>query len=192
MLTRMRYLMLSLLTLTLLTVSGICAAQTVIHHCTGSKGTPVFTDQPCASLGAVPAASTANPLAPHAPTGPTHCPMDIPALRKRVAAVFKAHDANALAGLMLWRGYGARGATDTVQHLAQLMQWPFLGFVRADKNHAPAPAASAARAWLPPLATAIDTRTIALDSLTLKLGNPAQPRVSFRITRRDGCYWLEP
>lgn len=196
----MRTLMLSSLALMLLAVSSACAAQTVIHHCISADGTPLFTDQPCDSLDATPVAKTTipdtasrSPLAPHAPTGPKHCPLDIPTLKARVAAAFKTRDANALAGLMLWRGYHDRGATHTVKQLAQLMQWPFLGFAQADKKTPSTSTISTASLGLPPLSSNTVTQPPAPpDTLTLKLANPARPQVSFRIIQRDGCYWLEP
>ncbi len=166
------------------------APQTTIHHCVGASGTPVFTDQPCASMDAVPATSRTDPLAPGPPTGPRTCPRDRGQLEQRVAAAFRARDANALAGLMLWRGYGERGAVRTVRDLADLMQWPFLGFAGA------APATpSPAMAGLPPLLPAAPATIAGPPSpgmLTIRLGRPEQPEVSFAVRSRAGCLWLEP
>ncbi|HEX7339042.1 MAG TPA: DUF4124 domain-containing protein, partial [Rhodanobacteraceae bacterium] len=102
--------------------------QTAIHHCVGANGTPVFTDRSCASLDAQPA-GTAEAAQPH---GPKWCPRDRHALRERIAAAFRHHDANALAGLMLWRGYDARDAMATLDRLARLVALPFQGFADAD------------------------------------------------------------
>src|SRR5699024_7329645 len=73
----------------LLAVSGTCVAATQIHHCVAADGTPTFTDRPCSSVGAVPATPAANPLSPRGAHAPRHCPMDIDALKKRVAKVFQ-------------------------------------------------------------------------------------------------------
>ncbi|HET8554443.1 MAG TPA: hypothetical protein VFL78_06415 [Rhodanobacteraceae bacterium] len=168
------------------------AMQTVIHHCVGADGTPVFTDQPCASMDAVPATSDTNPFAPRQSAGPRTCPRDRKALQKRVADAFRTHDANALAGLMLWRGYSKFGAIHTVHDLAGLMQWPFLGFADAS----PASERSVLNIpGLPPLMPApAQSATAALpsDVLTIHLGRPQQPNVTFAVTTRAGCLWLQP
>ena len=160
---RLSFLLLLCLPLACLPTPAI--AQTAIHHCVAPDGTPVFTDQPCASMGAT-KASTAptNPFAPGPPTPPRACPKTLDALKKRVAEAFGAHNANALAGLMLWHGYGERGAVHTMRDLADLMQWSFLGF-------------------------ADDPMT---DTLSIKLDRPDQPGASFAITSQAGCLWLQP
>lgn len=141
------------------------AAQATIHHCVMSDGTPVFTDQPCPSMGAT-KASTAptDPFAPGPPAPPRTCPKTMDALENRVAEAFRAHNANALAGLMLWHDYGERRAVHTLRDLADLMRGPFLGFAGNP----------------------------ALDTLSIKLGRPDQPETSFAIANRAGCLWLQP
>lgn len=179
----------------LLCVPLACTAapmQTVIHHCLDADGTPVYTDQPCASMDAVPATSNADPFAPSRAAGPRTCPRDRKALEKRVASAFRTHDANALAGLMLWRGYSEFGAVHTVHDLADLMQWPLLGFANASSATA---RSTLAVPGLPPLmpATAQSTAVSPLpDVLTLRLGRPKQPDISFAIAQRAGCLWLQP
>ncbi|HET6587721.1 MAG TPA: DUF4124 domain-containing protein [Oleiagrimonas sp.] len=188
----MRFAALLVLLCLPLACSAAPAMQTVIHHCVDADGTPVFTDQPCASMDAVPATSDVNPFAPRSSAGPRTCPRDRKALKKRVANAFKTHDANALAGLMLWRGYSEFGAVHTVQDLADLMQWPFLGFAEAS----PAAGRSVpAVPGLPPLMPAMAQSTPAApppDVLTIHLGRPQQPDVTFAITPRAGCLWLQP
>ncbi len=197
MLVRMRHFMLPLLTLALLTASGTGAAQTVIHHCVGADGTPIFTDRTCASLGALSAKHATHPLRPRATRGARHCPLDRQALRMRVVAAFRRHNANALAGLMLWRGYGAAAADTIVQQLAQLMHAPFLGLAGFDTTGPPAaPATASLPAWWPPpllpAHTASVTTPANTNTLDVRLGHPAPPLVQFEVTRRDGCVWLEP
>lgn len=168
------------------------AMQTTIHHCVDADGTPVYTDQSCASMDAVPATSDADPFAPSKSAGPRTCPRDRKALENRVADAFRTHDANALAGLMLWRGYSEFGAVHTVHDLADLMQWPFLGFA----NTSPATARSApAIPGLPPLLPATAQSTALSpqpDVLVIRLGHPEQPDISFVIMQRAGCLWLQP
>jgi hypothetical protein len=191
--TMMRLVALLLLGIPLASSAG-AAAQTHIHHCVSANGTPVFTDQPCSSMNAVPATRTNHPLATRRPTGPRACPRDRAALAQRVAAAFRSGNVNALAGLMLWRGYAQRGAVRDVRQLGKLMHWPFLGIAQAAR---PPPAASAASPMtaLPPLVPPAPTRAPhppPARSLTVQLDRPADPAVSFAITRLDGCLWLQP
>lgn len=186
-----------LLSLVLLGASGVCSAGTRIHHCVATDGTPVFTDQPCASVGAVPIDRTTDPLSRRKTHHARHCPMDLDALKKRVTAVFQAGNANALAGLMLWRGYGARVAANKVQQLAELMQWPFLGLLHVDKrpgktNNAMPPPTTSPWMPLPPLDPHASRMPAAADTVIVKLANPSRPRIAFHIVHRDGCLWLSP
>lgn len=159
------------------------APQTAIHHCVDANGTPVFTDQPCSNLDAVPAEPATRASAPAASaTAPRFCPANRQTLKKRVAHAFRAHDPNALAGLMLWHGH-ARSSVHTLRDLTRLLQLPFLGF--ADAPESPAPMQG-----LPPLVP--DETVEEPNTLTLQLGDAARPRVSFAIIRRSGCLWLEP
>ncbi|HET7266742.1 MAG TPA: hypothetical protein VFJ15_01375 [Oleiagrimonas sp.] len=179
-----------LLGLALLIGSGACVAGTHIHHCVAADGTPVFTDKPCASLGAMPTDRATNPLSPRGTHPVRHCPMDMDALRKRVARVFRAGNANALAGLMLWRGYGENAAADTVQHLAELMRSPFLGLVETVATTAPVTSTSTWPPWRPldPQPSLVPGAT---DTIIVKMGNPSRPRIAFNVIRRDGCLWLD-
>jgi hypothetical protein len=174
--------------------SAGAATQTHIHHCVSASGTPVYTDQPCSSMDAVPAVRTDHPLATRRSTGPRACPRDRAALAKRVAAAFRSGNVNALAGLMLWRGYAQRGAVRDVRQLGKLMHWPFLGIAQVAR---PPPAASATppMAGLPPLVPPPPTsapRTSRRHALTVQLDRPTAPDVSFTIMRLDGCLWLQP
>lgn len=181
-----------LLILGLSAFGGTCAAQTAIHHCTAPDGTPVFTDRTCASVGAVTDAAPINPLQPRPARGPQHCPLDAPALRKRVAAAFRIGNANALAGLMLWHGYRADEADAIVRYLAGLMRTPFRGVVDATQSMGPALPASTGLPPLLPPPPAPEPNAIVRDTLTVSLGGPATRAVTFDVTRRDGCVWLEP
>lgn len=166
--------------------------QTTIHHCVGANGTPIFTDQPCASMDATPATPRTDPLAPGLPTGPRTCPKDRSELEQRVAAAFHARDANAMAGLMLWRGYGEHGAVRTVRDLADLMQWPLLGFAGATPATSPSSPAIAGLPLLLPAAPSTAAEPSSPHTLTIKLGRPQPSDVSFAIRSRAGCLWLEP
>ncbi|MDQ2972316.1 MAG: DUF4124 domain-containing protein, partial [Pseudomonadota bacterium] len=87
------------------------AAQTEIHRCVGVNGSAVFTDQPCAALQATPvqvAPVAVERIAASVPP-PILCAANRAELRQSVIDAFANRDANRMAGLMLWSGYG-RGA----------------------------------------------------------------------------------
>lgn len=165
---------------------AVPAPQTAIHHCVGADGTPVYTDQPCVNLDAVPvpAAPRAPGSAPPVPV-PRFCPVDRATLKQRVAGAFRRRDPNALAGLMLWDRRGGAAARYAVRDLASLVQEPFLGF--ADEASGPVPAMSGLPPLVPPHATGALPGT-----LVLELGNPARPTATFRVLERAGCLWLQP
>jgi hypothetical protein len=172
--------------LLLLLAVPVCHAQTAIHHCVSADGTPGFTDQPCSSLqsrkvGAVPAQTS------HA------CSATRKALRQRVASAFTRHDANALAGLMLWQGYTDAGALREVAHFQQLMRRPLLEVT----DDSPADSASVPATPLPWPAQTSSTNVPALPraSLEVHLGGvqPDNPGpLHFDVIFSAGCFWLLP
>ncbi len=166
---------------------AVPAHGTGIHRCVAANGTPVFTDQPCSSLGDMSASAGAHGLRPPG-TVPHFCPADRKVLEKRVMAAFRQHDPNALAGLMLWRGYGARMADGILRRLSRLVQQPLLGF-------AGEPATAASTGPDPPFWAPVSSSSSPPpppQPLVLELGDPMQPSVSFAVAHRDGCLWLEP
>jgi hypothetical protein len=158
--------------LLLLSLAAFCArAQTPIHRCIGADGQPVFTDQPCASLQATPAASAS--IAPPSLRPPAvTCAADADALRQAVIDAFADGDANRLAGLMLWAGYRKRAAVADIRALAALMQRPLLGIELAGTADDPA-------AGTP----ALVVRTVATD------GSGGE-ETRFAIETHSGCLWL--
>jgi hypothetical protein len=112
----------------LLLIALPARAQAPIFHCVAADGHPVFTDQPCSSLQATPApASAATAAAPSLRPPATTCAADVEELRAAVVDAFAHRDANRLAGLMLWGGYGQHAAVADIRALAALMQRPLLG-----------------------------------------------------------------
>jgi hypothetical protein len=162
-------------------------AQTEIHRCVGSNGSAVFTDQPCAALQATPVNPTAAPAPNAAPPAapPVLCAASLGQLRESVIDAFASRDANRLAGLMLWNGYGRGAAIADIRALGELMKQPLLD-VDIPGDNEPVPAASGndpyAVATAPPV-----------DQLVLHTsGNAgAAPReIRFGIARQAGCLWL--
>lgn len=107
------------------------AAQSPIHRCVSAQGNPVFTDRSCADLRATPV--TGNSAAPSSPgqgvplqPPPILCARDNQQLRQSVIDAFANHDANRLAGLMLWSGYSHRAAVANIESLRATMRQPIL------------------------------------------------------------------
>lgn len=190
----------TLLCLTLIARSGPAAAQTTIHHCLGANGDPVFTDQPCASLDATPVRPVdARPQtgSPERPS-PILCPANRQALRQGVITAFADHDANRLAGLMLWNSVGRAAAVADVRSLARLMQQPLLGFGPAtDQGVAsassplqdgtadpasPALAGNSPATQVPPAGQLI-VRTAGHD-------DEGTAAIYFNVVQQAGCLWL--
>ncbi|NII09848.1 DUF4124 domain-containing protein [Oleiagrimonas sp. C23AA] len=188
------------LILMLLLPGAPVAAQTAIHRCVAADGTPVFTDQPCANLSATPVGSGRGDAAmpDHAPPHAT-CPADLPSLKQRIDQAFAHHDANALAGLMLWTSYGRRSAIGEAEQLRELVKQPLLGF--GDDISGPSERDDPAFAGLPPLAPTHEYRSAptapsppSVDALDLHLGGRAdRPDVRrYALAHRAGCVWLQP
>ncbi len=196
-----------LLLLFLLPMSA--AAQEGIHRCVGPDGNPLFTDQPCAALQATPvpdapAATATHAITPQEPAmpPPVLCAASVPELRQSVIDAFGRHDANRLAGLMLWAGYGREAVVADIRSLSELMQRPLLDVGEASEDTAPAPAQSSDMGNLersmdsagvstppsapspPPADRQIVVRTAAND------GSGVPHETHFAVVRRSGCLWL--
>lgn len=175
----------ALLTAVLPVVAG---AQTAIHHCIGSSGNPVFTDQPCATMQASPVRASPTPegASPAAPS--MLCAASRDDLRQGVVEAFAQQDANRLAGLMLWNGYGRGAAIADIQALANLVRQPLLGI---DFPGGPAPANSAGMpypATAEPTSTTPSTPMLVLD-VADRTGTGAR-QWHFDLVHRAGCLWL--
>jgi hypothetical protein len=146
-------------------------AQTPIRHCVGADGSPVFTDQPCASVQATPApaASVAGRPAPPLHPPALTCAANLDQLRQAAVDAFASADANQLAGLMLWSGYREHTAVADIRALAALMRRPLLGIeVPAGDGDA----------------TQLVVRTVDAD------GGGGTDETRFPIERHSGCLWL--
>ena len=161
------------LALLLLLIALPAAAQTTIHRCVGADGRPVFSDQPCTSIGAtsiMPPAPAASSASANAPTGPSTgllCAKDVAGLREGIAQAFASHDANRIGGLILWNGYGSGGAVENIRSMDTLVRQPLLA---VEGNEAGG-----------------------LDAVTSGPGNePATRRAHFSVVRDAGCLWLRP
>ena len=189
------YRLAALLCLIVLAWAAPVAAQTPIHRCIGANGNAVFTDQPCAALQATPASSPARPGAVVTATAPMLCAADLGALRKGVIDAFASRDANRLAGMMLWEGYGRSAAIADIRSLTQLMKQPLLD-VAIPQDAAPSVPADSTTSLDDPFAMDIapapapppDDQLIVHTADNDGNGSPRELR--FSIVRRAGCLWL--
>ena len=193
----------ALLCLILLSLTLPVRAQTQIHRCIGANGGAVFTDQPCAALQATPIRPTptgARTAASFSPP-PNLCAGSLEALRQSVIDAFAARNANRLAGLMLWEGYGRGAAISDIRSLNELMKHPLLdinvsdaaastrqqsatldlGGMSADPFAPQMPAEPSAPA---PAGNELVLHTADNDGT----GSPHERR--FSVVRRAGCLWL--
>lgn len=196
-----------LLTLLLLLaglVPALALAQDPVHRCMGADGHPVFTDQPCMALGATslapvaPAADEGEGVA--APPPAVLCAVDRPALQQAIVDAFAHRDANRLAGLMLWGGYGRGAAVADIRALQNIMREPLLGFDPPQESASGRRATddTYTREFYPfdattptaplPVTPAPDTTLVLHTAAGDGLGPSRSLR--FRVVRRSGCLWL--
>jgi hypothetical protein len=171
--------------------------QTDIHRCVDASGHALFTDQTCASMQATVVSAAAKPsdnathvttlaTAPNEPP-PTLCAATFNALRQSVIDAFANHNANRVAGLMLWNGYDSSAAVATIRSLTTLMQQPLLDAGPPDDAE---PASSGSTAPTNTDAPAVGTQLVLHLAGNDASGNPRA--VHYGIVRRYGCLWLHP
>lgn len=193
-----RILALLLLAFSLATAPAV--AQTAVHRCVDAAGNPVFTDQPCVALHATPLARPAQPASASVePTPAVLCATSWDALQRAVSAAFANRDANRLAGLMLWGGYGQHAAVADIRALQRVMRAPLLDIgPAAESAGASTPPAVADSAGSEPLAAGaaapMGTAPVPDNTLVLRMGaddGSGQPsEMRFTVVRRFGCLWL--
>lgn len=184
--------LIALLCWVLMAATPPLSAQTTIHRCIGSSGNPVFTDQPCAALNATPVARAAQPAreGTERSTPAVLCAANMGELRRGVIEAFANRDANRMAGLMLWGGYGRRAAVADIRALQRIMGESLL-------DVGPPPAASrTAAAGAYPLDSDLPSPTAPARAGILVLhtsgsDGSGQPReLRYTVVRRSGCLWL--
>lgn len=181
-----------------------CMAQTDIHRCIDANGSALFTDQTCAAMQATAVLPAPKPAAPvaildaHAAAGiavipiappPILCAATFGKLRQSVIDAFAVRNANRMAGLMLWNGYGSETAVADIRALAALMQQPLLD------ARAPSSTDTTSDDEMDQYAAdQDDTDQADRSEIVLHLagndgsGNPREIR--YGIVRRYGCLWL--
>lgn len=183
-----------------------------IHHCVDASGQLVFTDRSCADMHSVPApppesASTAPMVTSTGAAAsqflappPVLCATSREQLKQQLVDSFAARDANRLAGLMLWSGYGKRAVVSSIESLARLMKRPLLDLENGGGNDAePLPDASDVYDPNQPLGSVLTTQPAPppernRNQLTLETvsddGSGQPQKTHFAVIRQSGCYWL--
>lgn len=95
-----------------------------VHRCLGSAGEVVFSGLPCATSAITPQTVTASN--PQTPLPIDACITSREELREHISAAITSHDANAVAGLMRWRGVDGRTAAGRLGVLRDLVKRPLL------------------------------------------------------------------
>ncbi|KZC33951.1 MULTISPECIES: DUF4124 domain-containing protein [Rhodanobacter] len=186
------YRLAALLPLILLAVTAPVAAQSPIHRCIGANGGAVFTDQPCTALQASPVNPDDPPVqaASLREPPPILCAASPGELRQSVIDAFASRDANRLAGLMLWDGYGRGAVIADIRSLAELMKQPLLD-VDLPGGATPAPAASIDT---PPVTDTAPATPSPGEQLVLHTagneGSGVPRELRFDLVRQAGCLWL--
>lgn len=137
-----------------------------VHRCVGAHGEIVFSGLPCAAE----AAAAATAAVAGEPSVSAACPASPSELRERVGAAIARKDANALAGLVRWRGVGGAEAGSRLAQLRQLVQRPLLA-IDADGGEA----------------------QTSDGSLRVRTGSNEQGGVRelrFGLRLESGCHWL--
>lgn len=154
--------------LLLLCLAFPAAAQTAIHRCVGTDGRPVFSDQPCATVGATSLLPT--PSSSTAAAGPSAgllCAKDIGELREGMVQAFAARSANRIGGLVLWNGYGSAGTVENLRTMDALVRQ---SLVALEGGEGPG-----------------------IDAVTTPPGAQGPTRrAHFGVVRDAGCLWLRP
>ena len=182
-----------LLLLSLLACSAPVAAQTVIRRCVSAQGQPVFTDQPCAALGATPSVPVLTRDSGEVPnTVPVLCAADRSELQRSIAEAFANHDANRLAGLMLWQGYGHAAVVADIRSLDNMVHRTLLDFGYPDRagsaDDSFADTSDDPFAQEPPIAEVAPSNEMVLHT---RARSGATREARFTIVRRSGCLWLQ-
>lgn len=174
-------------------------AQTNIHRCIDASGRALFTDQTCAAMRATNVHTEAKPsddttrtatiaATPSEPP-PLLCATSFNQLRQSVIDAFANHNANRMAGLMLWRGYGIGTAVADIRALSALMQQPLLDAGPPESSDIVATSGvDSPAADTPPDAGTAGNELVLHLAGNDGSGNPRELR--YGIVRHSGCLWL--
>lgn len=102
-----------------------------VHRCIGVHGEVVFSGFRCGSNEQ--SGISVGALDDALPPPPADvCPASPQDLRDRLAAAVARHDANAIAGMLRWRGVGGSEADRRLRELRELVRAPLLSLEQGD------------------------------------------------------------
>ncbi|TAN06914.1 MAG: hypothetical protein EPN36_03085 [Rhodanobacteraceae bacterium] len=173
--------------LALVACAPLAHAQQHVYRCIGTHGEPVFSGQPCGT----PAPQPGQTAGTQAIATGGACAASPQALRQDIARAVAKHDANRMAGLILWRGMDQASAQATLRGLSTWLQQPLAG-IAIDYAHDP-PSASAAPYPPAPVrqpATASSAPVQPPIGFEVSTGGGDGSTRSFGVTEFGGCWWL--
>lgn len=166
------------------------------QRCIGADGSTVYTDRPCADLGAI------KRLPPPPPAGSTlsafrtSCPRRLSDLVHEVSAAIDSRDVNRLASVYLWSGVSTASANSVLDRLEAIVERPLVDIVPIRPD--PLPAATdtpdetnGARSITDePPPTHYTPRPTGL-RIVQTLRNSATPsNTTFGLRRSYNCFWI--
>lgn len=174
--------------LVLVACAPLAHAQTSTHvyRCVGAHGEPVFSGQPCANPVTI---NGHNAATPDQGFGSV-CAGSPQELKAAIAQAFAAHDANQMAGLLLWRGMDEAVARATLRSLSSWVQQPLAGIAVARTTGPPS------LVYDPPSASSSGDFIVSTNSLdrpngfVVSTGGGDGSTRDFGITEIGGCWWL--
>jgi hypothetical protein len=185
----------------LLLLFAACAcpriASAQVHTCTMPDGRPLYTDQKCEALGAVPRQQPPSPStgARTASSGDRKysggCQRTLQDLAFELRSAIDAADANRLSGIYHWVGVSDEGAVAVMDRLDKIAHRPLLDITPVQPDDAPEATAGSGitgeagvahtTVRRPPVGLRLEqTQPNGITPLSTTLG----------LTRHFGCWWV--
>jgi len=157
------------------------AAQ--VHRCLAADGSRLYTDHPCAELGA--RAADRPPTSSGATDRPeTVCARSLTALMQALRDALAAGDVNRIASLYDWNGMGNRRANQVLDQLQQIAGATVLD-LRLIRAAADPPQTNA-----PTLPSSLAASGLRVT--LLRASSTSAVSLQFGVRARLGCWWLQP
>lgn len=168
------------------------------QRCIGADGSTVYTDRPCADLGAI------KRLPPPPPAGSTlsafrnSCPRRLSDLVHEVSAAIDSRDVNRLASVYLWSGVSTASANSVLDRLEAIVERPLVDIVPIRHDPLPVPVTSDTMDPADETAPVTDApptpdymrRPTGL-RVVQTLRNSATPsNTTFGLRRSYNCFWI--
>ena len=176
-----RALALTTLVLAALGASAAAAAGTQVNTCVYADGGIVYTDKPCATLGATKAPEGTRPslVSRYRNT----CARDLPSLMIELSTAIEIGDVNQLAAYYQWTGLSTRAGYDVMDRLEAITARPLVDIVPLFATPAPAPGSP----YFPPLDA---HRPIGLRIEQTRKNGTTPASTTLRLARQAGCWWV--